>query len=278
MRKFFKRLYRERRRALIVALLTFAAGAAAQWHVAVSLFGLPGWLVGGLAFMLILTPVLMALAVVFPRVRHVAEPISATLVMLAVMGVFGPGPLAFGLPRPPLPNLWAFILMWIVVELYAGVWLDRITPARTLTFRSRSTSRLPPDRLWPALATTPETAHLDPDEDRIGIAWVEPGQTLRLISRQGDIAKVEELHHIDAAEPGAMYSFRFEPVDGRPDAPGTTGQRRYHLRPTGAGTEVLSERIIDRASFRGRLFVWIDDSFGRADDTRIARIERAAAA
>ena len=278
MPAIFTRLYRERRRALIVALLTFAAGVAAQWHVAASLFGLPAWLIGGLAFMLILTPVLMALAVVFPSIRHIAEPIAFTLVLLALMGVFGPGPLAFGLPRPPWLNLWVIVLMGLVAQLYAGAWLDRITPARTRTFRSRSTSRLPPDRLWPALATTPETAHLVPDEDRIGIEWVEPGQTLHLISRQGDIAKVEELHHIDAVEPGTLYAFRFEPVDGRPDAPGTTGQCSYRLRPHGPGTEVLSTRSIDRASFRGRLFVWIDDAYGRADDLRIARIEQAALA
>jgi hypothetical protein len=61
MRWVFRRLDRERRRALIATLLTLVAGAFAHGHVARSPFALPGWLVGGLAFML----VLMALAVVF---------------------------------------------------------------------------------------------------------------------------------------------------------------------------------------------------------------------
>lgn len=278
MRKFFKRLYRERRRAALTAALLFVAGVGAVWHVEGSLFAMPVWLVGGLAFLLILTPVLLSLAVVFQPIRHVSESIALALVLLSVLGAFGPGPLAFGLPRPPLMNLWGFVLIWIVVELYARDWLDRIMPAPTLTFRSRATSHLPPDRLWPALAMTPETAHLDPNEDLISIEWIDPGESQRLIWRQGDIAKIEEIHHIKAAEPGALYSFRYEPVDGKPGAAGTTGSKTFHLHPAGTGTEVLCERVIDRASWRGRLFTWVDDAFGRAEDTQIARIERAAGA
>lgn len=98
MRDFGRRLYRERRRAALVALLMFLGGAMALWHVERSIFGLPGWLAGGLGFMLPLTAILMAIAVVFPPFRSSAEAIAATIAFLALIGVFGPGPLLSACP------------------------------------------------------------------------------------------------------------------------------------------------------------------------------------
>lgn len=276
MRKILKGIYRERRRTVLVALLLFLAGAMALWHVDRSIFGLPGWLAGGLGFMLPLATILMAIAVAFPSFRSGTEVIAATIAFLALIGVFGPGPLAFGLPRPAFGTVWGVLLVTLVYEAYAKPWLDRLLPKRRLAFHSRSFSRLPPDRLWPALAQTPETAHLDPDEARVLIEWIEPGRTQRVIERVSDIATAEEIQHIEAAEPGRLFRFRYKAVNATPGAPATSGSYTYRLRPAGAGSEVLAERIIDRASWRARVFAWVDDTFGRNDDTRIARIERAA--
>lgn len=169
------------------------------------------------------------------------------------------------------------ILGYLVYAVYAQNWIDRLLPRRRLAFHSHSFSRLPPDRLWPALAQTPETAHLDPDEARLRIEWIEPGRVLRVVERASDVTTVEEIQHIEAAEPGRLFRFRFEVPDAKPGAAGTSGSLSYRLHPAGTRTEVLGERIFDAVSWRAQLFAWIDDSYGRADDTRIARIERAAA-
>ncbi|MFN4098311.1 MAG: hypothetical protein ACK4GT_00905 [Pararhodobacter sp.] len=258
----------------MVALLFFLTGAIAFWPAGGTVYGLPPWLGAGLVVMVPPTAVLMALAVVFRPVRHCAEILAATMVFLVLIGALGSGRAASGeaqlLPR----SAWTMLIFFLIYSIYAEKWIDRLLPKRRLTFHNHSVSRLPPARLWPALALTPETAHLDPDENRVLIEWIEPGKTLREVERISEIATVEEIQHIETSEPGSLIRHRYEAINVAPGALGASGTKTYRLRPHGSGSEVLAERVVDRTSRRAQIFEWVDDAFGRADDTRIERIER----
>jgi hypothetical protein len=269
MQLLLSRLYRERRRFALVAFLTFLGGWLAFRNSPASLFGLPVELAAGLAFMVGLTVALMAVVLVFPQVRSQAESVALGIPVLSLMGSFDPD---IGSTRSSLVLVFGLLFMYLATILYGSRWLDVLVPRRNGIYRSVADSRLPPDKLWPYIFVTPDSAPEFRSESTISLKWVDPGKSFYDVGRAGDAATVEELQTIVAMEPSSLFQFHFQTVLN-PDNFGHQGMVTHRLRKTETGSRLESVREFDRDSWRAFLFSWIDDGWGRLDDAKIRSFE-----
>lgn len=137
MRWFLKRLFRERRRLAIVAILTFLAGYLAFYKNDNTVFGWPMPLVASVGFMVPLTLSFAILVSLFPKVRHAAESCALSLPVLSLMGAFSDasdGGIATS------SNVLGILFVYLFATLYAGPWLDRYLPRRTTSLAMRQPS------------------------------------------------------------------------------------------------------------------------------------------
>jgi hypothetical protein len=118
--------------------------------------------------------------------------------------------------------------------------------------------------------------HLDPDPVDQRIEWIEPGRRMRIHAQVPGVGQVEEDQIVEHAEPGRLWSISYRVVSGPDGVAGSSGALSFRLRPGATGTEVLTRRTHDALSLRAKLYVWIDDAFGRVDDEKLDRIAAAA--
>lgn len=267
----WKRLYRERRRLLIVALLTFLAGAIAFAENTARVYGIPMPLAAGLAFLLGLSPWLMAIALLFPSIRTTAESIAASLPVLALMGVFSNWSDPSGTPSTAL--ILGMVLSYLTATIYGSALIDRYLPRRSFTFRTRATSRLAPETLWPYLDLTPDSDPRHVPEDILGMEWINPGQTFRETSRINDLAQIEGIITLEASDAPLHRCISYVIPSAKPDSPGSAGRREIRLSGRAFGSKLFSARTYDHYTLREILFLWIDDRFGRNDDETIRQAE-----
>lgn len=271
IRYFFKRLYRERRRLLVTCALTFAAGAWA-FHTSSTriLSVVPFWLFSGLVMMIGETSFLMLFVVLFPKIRFTAEMMAGLVLFMSLVGSLR------HLDSGPLPS-WAWItgatIAMVALQTYILPILDRLLPLRARRYLSVATSRLPPEALFEHLCSTPDQPAPLRDPNLVSSDWIEPGKSYRIVERQGDHCKVEEIHTIEAAAPGQSFRFRWEALDARADAPFVRGTKEFVLAPHHGGTRLTTLRMPERTSWRVQIFAWIDDAFGRLDDKEIRQAE-----
>lgn len=277
LRQIVTRLYRERRRAAIVAMLCAAIGASQFLHAAPDTAQSPSWglIAAAMAMMTaLLFPVIVVLAALLGPLRNGLEVLTLILAVSVWLPLTGLVPIPDQGSFVFLPTLWSAGLFLSI--FYATGVFDHWLPVRRVTIRSRARSRLAPDALFPGLALTPETAQRCGDDRLVGVDWVEPGHLMRIETRFDDIATVTELQTIEALEPGHLFRVRFQGEPVRQRAQGTRGILQYRLRPTRRGTRVEGERVYENGSRMRQIAAWIDDSFGRFDDRCITDIERAA--
>lgn len=263
------RLYRNRRRFAIVAFFSFIGGWLAFWKDPAVLFGFPIALVAGVAFALGVTAFLGFLILLFPSIRNQAEAVSFSLPVLSLMGNFDPGADSFTLYFLSVTGL---TVIFLIVNLYAGTWLDRFLPRRNGVYRSAAESSLSPEKLWPYICVTPDSLPEFRSESTISLRWVDPGKSFCDVGRVGDAATVEELQTIVAVEPNALFQFHFQSVHDS-DNFGHRGMVTHRLTKTETGSRVESVREFDRDSWRAFLFFWIDDKWGRLDDEKVRSFE-----
>ncbi|MEP1698826.1 MAG: hypothetical protein ABJJ69_20040 [Paracoccaceae bacterium] len=270
MDRLFKRLFRERRRVVIVALVTFLGGYISFFSRTSHFLGLPFSIVAGLAFMVILTAFLMALAILFPKIRHTAESVAVSIPVLSLMGAFS-GEEDGGLST--YTSVFGILLCYLIITVYGGAWVDRFLPCRPKQLRSFTTSNLKPDELWPYLTVTPDTFKDYGTADTLSMDWIEPDLSFRVVSRIDDIAKIEEIHTIEVNEPFQHFRFSFEAPDATEEASVSCGTKTLKFIPVGRTTRLETIREFDRVSIRAQLMNWIDDGCGRLDDDLVDYVE-----
>ena len=263
------RLYRNRRRFAIVPFFSFIGGWLAFWKDPAILFGFPIALVAGAAFALGVTAFLGVLILLFPSIRSQAEAVSFSLPILSLMGNFDPGVDSFTLQ---LLSVTGLTVIFLIVNLYAGTWLDRFLPRRNAIYRSVVRSSLSPEELWPHVCVTPDSAAEFRSENSLALEWIEPGKVYREVERTGDIAKVEEVGTILANEPPTRYRFAFEATDAA-NVPGCRGVIERRLTRTANGSQLETARHLDLTSWRAALFLWVDDGYARLDEKSVRSFE-----
>ncbi len=264
MDPFLKRLYRERRRAVLIAILTFLGGFIAFYGNPARFYGLPFSVFAGLAFMVGLTPCLGVIFLVFPKIRHSTESVALSIPGLALMGVFSEPPAFGGLP--PSVNVLGLMMCLLFVTVYGSTAIDRFLPRRTASFRSTATSTLPPEILWPYLDLSPDSQPRHISDDLVAMDWITPGTTYREISRSGDVAQIEAIVTLDPQAAPFTRRSSYTVPNAKPDTPGATGTRSQTLTANGAGSRLQTTRQVSNQTLRSIAFLWIDDAFGRNDD------------
>lgn len=265
-----RRLYRERRRVVVVALITFLGGYIAFFNRDSSVFGLPLPILAGLSFMVVLTTFLMVVVILFPKVRHCGEAVGLSVPILSLMGAFGSAEDG-GLSS--FSGIYIVMLSYLTITVYGGAWVDRYLPCRPKQFVSKAKSRLSVEELWPFLSVTPDTFQDFGKKDVVSMEWIEPGVSYRQFCRSGELAKIEELHTITDNEPHQRFGFSFDVPDATKDAAVSCGHIDVRLIPHGSTTRVETTREFDRVSVRAQLFIWIDDAMGRLDDELLQNAE-----
>lgn len=274
MRWFLKRLYRDRRRLVVVLCHTFLGGVIAFPSMQPHLFGWPFFLVAGLAFMLGLTAFLALLSVLFPSIRYTAEVAAFQIPFLATIGAFGMQKGGYdGIPTWAL--ITGLVICFVGATLYTGPVLDRYLPLKKRKFTSHTFSMLSPEQLWPYFANTPDTSNTYWDEDTLAMNWMEQGKTFVITARLNDIGKIEEHRSLESMLPGDHFAFDFNVPDANPKTCGTRGKVELWVEPHGTGSRVKKVRTYDCSTWRIMIYAWVDDHFGRLDDDTVKRAETA---
>lgn len=272
MHRLWKRLYRERRRLGIIAGLSFITGIIAFSGKSGEIFGIPFTLFAGFAFMAGLTPAMALTMLCFPKIRNTTESVS-----LSVMIIFLADAMVNGSEGPAVSgstSLIGMMFMYLVFIIYGTPALDRYLPRQKMRFHSSASSALLPERLWPYVASTPDTAaHIHPEETILS-EWIEEGSVFREVSRTDDIRKIEEVREIQIFAPPRNYRFRFV-ADAKDNADGASGTMEIALSLRDNGCRLTTIREYDRLTFRQGIYLWIDDTFGRDDDMTVTRAESA---
>ncbi|MEO0989568.1 MAG: hypothetical protein AAFX00_01315 [Pseudomonadota bacterium] len=274
MRKFSRRLWRDRRRHAICAALLFAAGTTV-FHGNPELFGVPFWLVAGCAFVLGSLPCLVRLCLASPNGRHACEVSAVTLFLQAlVSGLFSAPPTEVYAVGFEFSFLAFFIVLMIVNELYLNPRFDSFA-RRGHQIRYRLTSHLPTKVLWDGLVGTPphkdrlananitRFEYLGPDtQDRRLVEYMEPGA---LLEEHQFVDEIDAPHHI---------RFRWQAVDGNPDGNFSSGFKDVRITDhVGAYRTVDVVQAAQAHPWRAVVMNWIDDSFGRHNDEAVAELE-----
>ncbi|MCG7521232.1 hypothetical protein [Ruegeria sp. Ofav3-42] len=266
-----RRLYRERRRFIVIALMTFIAGLVAGMNDDRIVFGIPFQLAYGAAFLLLLTPVLMAIALFFPAVRMATESVAFSLPIICIY-------LAIGKTDSSFSEFFfivvAIMFCQLTFSVYGGGWLDRFLPSRKRTFQSKVRTRLTPEEVWPFLVVTPDTVDTYGDENTVSIEWRKPGVSFVEVSQIDDLTRVEELQVIEQFEPNAQFRVRFEALSAKKGTNGSSGTLERTFQKISFGTALQTTRSFDYMSPTASFRMWLDDGFARFDDKYVARAEQ----
>lgn len=218
-----------------------------------------------------LTPVLVAIALLFPAQRFIAEAVAISLPLLAAMGQFEQATGGFRLLS--VSGVLAIMFMMLTFQVYACTWMDGLLPRRRMSFVSTAESRLTPDRLFPHLAQTPDTDPAMRSPDMLSIEWIEPGRQYRMVQRRGDLGQIVEVKTLRAFHAPHHLANDFHAPDARPGTAGASGSFELTFSPSPHGTRLIARRSFDNSNWRFRILAWIDDSFGRFDDGYISIAE-----
>ncbi len=267
-----RRLFRERRRLVAIALMSFTAGLVLGMNDDRLLYGIPFQLVYGLAVATIVTPILMLIAMVFPNIRNATESVAFSLPFVCWMDLYGNS--SEGAALQNVIAVLSILFLYLVFAVYAGGWLDRYLPAKSRTFSSKVKTGLSPDELWPFLVVTPDTVDTYGGEKTVSMTWVEPGVSFIETEQFDDHSRIEEMMRIESCEPDTRFRGRFESLSSKAEVNGTSGVLERTFNKTSKGTQLVSSRSFDRSSPIKDFRLWLDDSFGRFDDENVLRAEK----
>lgn len=275
-RRLMRRLWRERRRVVICALLFGAAGAMAFWGHPDYRGRYPMPLVAGLAFAAILTGFTLAVSLVLPAFRHASEVVALGICIMAWLSM---GSVKYSLIgfTTGSKGIWFLAIVMLAGQVYWSNWVDRFLPTIRCRFRHVLRSKLPADVLWDGLFGTP--GHPERLADAENILTFEPlaedSPHRRIIERGTDgVSTLEENHYIEEIDPPRFVRFRWNAVNAAKGQPMAAGAKEMRFIDAGSRRKVRIVLRPDVISLRATIFAWIDDSFGRIEDARIAELER----
>lgn len=218
-----------------------------------------------------LTSFLMALVVLFPKIRNTAESAAVSVLIISLMGAFNTSGADYHFSSQV--GVFGILICYLTALVYGGTWVDRFVPLRNTMLRSVAKSKLPPSAIWPYLYLTPDSAHDTRSAETVSLDWIEPGKSFRAVHRIGDTAKVEEIHSIETYEPFSNIRFSWNVPDAVAERPGTHGWREIRVIPHSGGSRLETIRCYGLGSWRVRLKAWIDDAAARLDDDLIRDAE-----
>lgn len=278
--RILRRLHRDRRRIAVSFALLFSAGVVETWNKT-DLFP-PGVMeIGaGLGLLVFFGSFMIAGGLALPSLRHVYVPIGLTLFGAAVLGRVFPGS-AFSLltiTEGGARSLAGLITTGLFVHfLFYGRWSDKLLVMR----RSRNTTRLvtlklEADHLWHGFVPTPGRREMLHDPDVLSVDWVDRERSrIRVIRWAPPSKKIEEYLQVEDYLPGAYIVYRWVRQDEEKKDKLQRGLKAVKM------IDMVDRRVLYITEFnhnrplRRVLFDWVDDSLGRKEDERLAKLENA---
>ena len=272
-----RRIWRERRRLPLVAVLMFASGYLANMHLGMTIMGLDVAMVTGFAYALVFTPLALLLALVLPSWRFTVESVAVVFLFFGIAGAIDPAYSLSALWHGK--TIWLVLLSFVAVShLYTMPLLDRITIAAPRSRRA-GWSRLPAQVLWDGLVGTP------PHRDRLANAerimefgYLEPGKPhLRIVERVDKLTLLEEHQFVDEIDAPHAIRFRWHAVSADDDLWHAKGEKQLRITDMGGYRRIEITGAPRRIPLRLLVLNWIDDNLGRSLDDELNQLERRAA-
>lgn len=274
LRTLTRRLYRDRRRYAIVAILLFLSGFITFFGVRSATFGALMPVIGGLSFMIGIGVFAPLLSVLIPPLRSSCEVVAFTLFGQSILGRIVPEWSL--LDRDTNQTIWIIIAASTVGHLYGSPWLDRFFTLARVTQRTTARTRLDARTLFDGVIGTPgRIAAMSNAADILSFEPLPdaPG-TLRMVEKIHPFGTLEEHHHIKAEDAPYMRDFDWNVVEASANAPFTSGHVRFEIEDRGKHRRLTRIGTINGFPSRAALFGWIDDFHGRHLDGEIAKLEK----
>lgn len=282
MRSITRRIFRERRRLSILAVLAAMSGYLFYQGDPRMIHGLPLPLVASLTFAAALCAVALVSAVVATATRFAFEAYAIAMLVYAILTTYYP---ALALERAPMPlaNIFVFLIgTQVIYNAIYGDWLGRFFKLRLHVDRATSLSALPREVLWRALTPDPRDTggYCDPTMDAVEAV---PGQpdTLRLTHDFGGGLFKERIGQFEQVKPGWAYRMRYAITGATPPPQGRTYRQTLALDPRDGHTAIHMRWERPAYPLNKALMHWIDDWAGRRLDEMVniaeARYREAAA-
>lgn len=275
LRALTHRLWRDRRRYLLCALLLFLTGSITFAGNPGTILGLPLPLVAGLAFVIGILPFAPVLSLLLPSWRFSCEMTAAGLFVLALIGWLNP---AFHLLEMKGGGVyWFGVALMLAAPLYVGRITDRWLVRRGYAYVARASSHLPAEVLWDGLVgTVPHADRLacGPKTEALLLEPLAEGSTdRRLVMRWDGFSTVEEHQFITCWQPPQWAECRWSNASAGPREPATEGTSAIWITDHGTWREVEKRISFNSFPWRGVVLHWIDDQGGRTLDDQIAQLE-----
>jgi len=258
---FFAKTYRERRRLALLALLAFPSGYLLYAPLAkLTAFGMPVPVYAGLLYTGALTAAALLTCLFLPSLRFTIEAIAMGRLALAALLPLAPD-LAATLPTSPFTQATLIVASGcLVLRFTHGRWTDALMHRRAPRQVVHLSSRLDADTLLAAFRPAPK------------------GSTEWVLALRGQTTPDPTLSRLieGSVDPGTVASVDLRPAEGF--------LRIYHRSDRGRAPLWQEVRIEDRGSYRkltlavahapmpwhSTLTAWLDDSYGRLADRRVA--------
>ncbi|MDQ2089703.1 hypothetical protein [Marimonas arenosa] len=257
-------------------MLLFAAGYLSFIGAPQKFHGVSFPIVVGLAFVIGILPLAPLLCLIIPSWRFSCETSALGVFLITLIGAFNP---MLGLTSVVFadgPGFWIFLFgITIIGQLCCSPMVDRSARKRHWTGYS-VTTRLEPSALWDGLIGEPTRGDRYVDRDMmIAFEHLEAGRPdRRLIYRINPGGRLEEHHFIDEINEPHQIRFRWKAVDGTEDQPFAEGEKHIAITDCGRKRVVRVTQQPRAHPWRAVVINWIDDSFGRPGDDRVAGLER----
>ncbi len=273
-----RKLWRERRRLPVVALLMFAAGFLGNMHFDMTIMGLDRALVLGLAYALVFTPLALLLALILPSWRFSAEIVSVAFLIFGIAGALDPAYNLSALSQGK--TIWMVLLSFVAFShLYTSTLLDGITIASPKT-RRRGWSRLPAQVLWDGLVgTPPHKDRLANAENTVSLDYLEPGQPhRRWVERFDKMTLLEEHQFVQEIDAPQFIRFRWRNVTAEEGIGFASGEKQVRITDLGRWRRIDMTCAPSRLPLRLWVQTWLDDGMGRILDQDLNKLESRAVA
>lgn len=273
-RTLARRLYRDRRRYMIVAILLFATGFITFYGVRSGEFGGLMPVIGGLGFMFGIGVFAPILSVLVPPLRSSCEVVAFTLFGQSILGRIVPDWSV--LDHDNTQTIWMIIAASAIGHLYGSQTLDKLFRLDRVTQRTTARTRLDARTLFDGVIGTPGRidAMTDPEDILSFERLPDDPATLRMVQKIHPFGTLEEHHRINAEDAPYMRDFDWNVVEASTDAPFTSGHVRFEIEDRGRYRHLTRVGTVNGFPSRAALFGWIDDFHGRHLDGEIAKLEK----
>jgi len=270
MRSISRRIFRERRRLSILAVLAAMSGYLFYLGDPRTIQGLPLPLVASLTFAAALGAAALLSALVATATRFAFEAYAIAMLLYAILTTYYP---SLALERAPMPlaNMFVFLIATqIIYNAIYGEWLGRLVRLPLHVDRATSLSALPREALWRALTPDARDTESYCDETLEAIEAV-PGQpdTLRLLHNYGEGLFRERIGQFEQVKPGWAYRMRYAVTGATPPTQGRTHRQSVALDPRDSHTAIHMRWERPGYPLNKALMHWIDDWAGRRLDAMV---------